>query len=471
MTRRIAVALAVVFAFDLAAARALTASPEAPQVPRKLVEIYHIAPGQHEAFLRAIARLDEANRRAGLAPRELYVHSDGASWDFMLIQDAEVPEAASKALGEAYRDLGLPTGARFFTEFRTFILEHTDTFVRGPTTASQFLTELAVAPGPSRLIATNQPRYDLVQTVDLGGTPRWDYLVADPVARRLYVAHDTAVDVVDLDTKLLLGHVTGLAGAHGIALAPEIGRGFVANSDRDTVSAFNLATLGVTGEAKTGVGPDSVTFEPSTRRLFVWNGDGHDVTVIDAASLKRVATFPLGGAPEFAVADGRGNVFVNLEDTSELVRVDASHSEVAARHKLAGCESPTGLAFDARTNRLFTACANRMLVVSDAATEQLLGTGRIGRGADAVVFDASQSRVFVSNGEGFVSIFDQGSSPAVLGPPVEVQTRVTGRTVAVDQRSGDFFVPAVDLDIDWGARKATFAPGGLRLYVFAPTTD
>jgi YVTN family beta-propeller protein len=461
MTRRIAVALAVVFAVDLAAARALTASPEAPQVPRKLVEIYHIAPGQHEAFLRAIARLDEANRRAGLAPRELYVHSDGASWDFMLIQDAEVPEAASKALGEAYRDLGLPTGARFFTEFRTFILEHTDTFVRGPTTAAQFLTELAATSGPSRLIATSQPRYDLVQTVDLGGTPRWDYLVADPAARRLYVAHDTVVDVVDLDTKHLVGHVTSLAGAHGIALAPEIGRGFVANSDRDTVSAFNLATLVVTGEAKTGAGPDSVTFEPSTRRLFVWNGDGHDVTVIDAASLKRVATLPLGGAPEFAVADGRGNVFVNLEDTSELVRVDASRAEVAARHQLAGCESPTGLAFDARTNRLFT----------DAATGQLLGTGRIGRGADAVVFDASQSRVFVSNGEGFVSIFDQGSPPALLGPPVEVQTRVTGRTVAVDQRSGDFFVPAVDLDIDWGARKATFAPGGLRLYVFAPTTD
>lgn len=471
MTRQITAALTIVFAVDLGAVRALTVSPDATQVPRKLVEIYHIAPGQHEAFLHAIARLDEANRRAGVPPRDLYVHSDGASWDFMLIQDAEYPEAASKALVQAYRDLGLPSGARFFTEFRTFILEHTDTFVRGPTTAAEFLTELAATPGPSHLVATTQPRYNLVQTVDLGGNPRWDYLVADTAARRLYVAHDAAVDVLDLDTRRVLGHVTGLAGAHGIALAPEIGRGFVANSDRGTVSTFSLASLEVSGEAKTGAGPDSVTFEPSTRRLFVWDGDGHDVTVIDAASLQRVATLPLGGAPEFAVTDGRGNVFVNLEDTSELVRVDASRAEIVARHRLAGCESPTGLAFDGRMKRLFTACANRVLVASDAATGQLLGTGRIGRGADAVVFDTSRSRVFVSNGEGFVSIFDSAPSTTPLGPPTQVQTRVTGRTMAVDSRTGNFFVPAVDLDVDWGARKATFATGGLRLYVFAPTTD
>lgn len=470
MTRQIAVAVTIAVAVSLGTAPAVVAGPDPTQVPRRLVEIYRIAPGQHEAFLRAIATLDEANRRAGLPPRDLYVHSDGASWDFMLIQDAEYPEPATKALAAAYRELGLPTGAQFFIEFRTFILEHTDTFVRGPTTAARILAELAVAPGPSSLLATREPRYGLAATVDLGGTPRWDYLVADADARRLYVAHDAAVDVVELDAWRVLGRVSGLAGAHGIALAPELGRGFVANSNRDTMSAFSLASLEVTGEVKTGAGPDSVTFEPTTRRVFAWDGDGHDVTVIDAASLRHLATVPLGGAPEFAVADGRGNVFVNLSDTSEIVRVDAARAVVGARHRLAGCESPTGLAFDPRTNRLFTACANRVLVVSDAATGQLLATGRIGKGADAVVFDPLRSRVFVSNGEGFVSIFES-SSAIPLGTPTEVQTRVTGRTMAADPRSGDFFVAAVDLDIDWSARKATFAPGGLRLYAFAPTPE
>lgn len=139
----------------LAAAALLsgTASAQAPAAPlpaepvgRKLVEIYRVAPGQHEAFLRVIARLDEANRRAGLPPRQLYVHSDGASWDFLLIQDAEYPEGKGEAVGRAYRDLGIPTGPRFFTEFRSLLLEHTDTFAKGPTTAGAFLADLDATP-------------------------------------------------------------------------------------------------------------------------------------------------------------------------------------------------------------------------------------------------------------------------------------------------------------------------------------
>lgn len=450
-----------------AAPQEAAAAPPEP-VGRKLVEIYRVAPGRHEAFLRAIALFDEANRRGGVPPRQLYVHSDGASWDFLLIQDAEYPEGKGEAVGRAFREMGLPGGPRFFTEFRSLLLEHTDTFAQGPTTAAAYLAELDARPAAVRLDGSAPPRaYELRAALPLGGTARWDYLQVDAGARLLYVAHDSVVEVIDLDTRAVVGQVSGLGGAHGLAIVPELGRGFVASGDRDRVTAFDLATREHVAEAPVGREPDSATWEPVSRRLLVWNGGSRDVSILDASSLRPLATLPLDGTPEFAVADGRGAVFVNLEEPAHVVRVDAGAAAVAARYPLPGCRGPRGLALDPRGRLLFSACANELLVVIDADSGRFVGSGRIGSGADAVVFDSARSRVFVSSPEGFVSAFDVGPGGA-LSAPWQVQTRATGRTMALDPATGVLYVPAVDLTLDWSARRAEFAPGGLRLFVFEP---
>ena len=466
MTYRLVIAIAGLW-LGVGMAAAQTQVPASEPVGRKLIEIYRLAPGQHEAFLRAIAQYDEANRRAGVPPRQLYVHSDGASWDFLLIQDAAYPEGKGDLVDKAFKDMGLPSGPRFFTEFRKFVTEHTDTFASGPTTAAAYLAELDATP---RVAADGGPgsdagRYELRTTLPLGGTPRWDYLKVDADARRLYVAHDTCLDVVDLDRQTLIGRVAGLAGAHGIALAPATGRGFVANSDRNSVSVFSLKTLAVIGEAPVGREPDSVTFEPVTGRLFVWNGASRDVSILDAATLRAVKTLPLGGTPEFAVADGRGAVFANIEETHEIVRIDAAGPTLAARLPVAGCEEPGALAYDPGAHRLFSACSNGVLASLDAQTGRVLGTARIARGVDALVFDRARSQVFASSAEGVVSMVGVAPDGSVR-PVSELRTQATGRTMALDPITGAIYVPAVDMDVDWSGRTASFAKDGLKLYVF-----
>lgn len=468
--RTVVIAAVCVGAATLASAQAASqasVSVPAPEpVGSKLIEIYRVAPGQHEAFLRAIARYDEANRRGGVPPRQLYVHSDGASWDFMLIQDAEYPEGKGALVGKAYKEMGLPGGPRFFTEFRKFIIEHTDTFANGPTTAAAYLAELDATP---RVAADGGPvsdagHYELTRTIPLGGTPRWDYLRIDAGARRLYVAHDTTVDVLDLGTLAVVGRVDGIAGAHGIALAPEMKRGFVASGDRNAVVAFSLDSLKRVGEATVGKDPDSVTFEPVSHRVFAWNSAGSDVTILDAESLRVVKTLALGGTPEFAVADGKGSVFVNIEETHEVVRIDAARAAITQRFPMAGCVSPTALAIDPATRRLFSACGNSVLVVLDADNGTAIGRAAIGSGPDTAVFDSASSRLFVSNNEGSVSILDASASG--VRTLATVQTRFTGRTMAFDAATGTIYVPAVDLSMDWGKRAATFSKDGLKLFVF-----
>jgi len=382
----------------------------------------------------------------------------------MLIQDAEYPEGKAEAVGRAYEAMRLPRGARFFTEFRKLILEHTDTFAKGPTTAAAYLAQLDASPPCDGFDGSAAIAYELSRVLPLGGAPRWDYLSVDAGARRVYLAHDTTVDVVDLDARELIGRVEGLAGAHGVALLPHADRGFVANGDRGSVTAFSLSTLEALGEVPVGEGPDSVTFDSETGRLFVWNGGSRSVTVLDPASLEQLASLELPGTPEFAVADGRGSLFVNLEDTSEIARLDARTVTLTGRMPLPGCEGPHGLAVDTAGRRLFSACANALLAVVDADTGRVVGTATIGRGTDAVVFDPTRSRVLVSSAEGFVSILAVGADGTLL-PSGSVQTRATGRTMALDPRTGALLVPAVALDVDWSTRRASFVDGSLSLLI------
>lgn len=299
------------------------------------------------------------------------------------------------------------------------------------------LANIAILP-PACPAASPSP-YRIAARWPVGGDGGWDYLTADPEARRLYVAHGTEVDVLDLDRGTRVGRVTPTPGVHGVALAPELGRGFVSCGRDSSVVVFDLRTLAVLARVALPARlPDAILFEPVTSRVFAFNGGSGSVCVLDAATAQLTATLPLHGRPEFAVADGRGRVFVNLEDSSQVIQLDARALTEVSRWRLAPGEEPTGLAIDPAHRRLFSACANRTLVVLDADHGEVLASLPIGRGVDGVAFDPARSVAITTNGEGTISVIRE-ESPSRFVVATTDSTRRGARTVALDPRSGRVF--------------------------------
>ena len=290
--------------------------------------------------------------------------------------------------------------------------------------------------------------YQVVKKVVLGGEGGWDYLICDSAARRLYISRGTHVMVVDADTYKVVGDIPGTDGVHGIALAPEFGRGFTSNGRANTVTIFDLKTLKILGTAPTGNGPDAIIYDPASKRVFTFNGHGGDATAIDAASGKPVGTVTLGGKPEFAVADGHGHVYNNLEDKSELLQIDSQNLTVTARWPLAPCEEPSGLAMDTQNRRLFSGCHNRVMAVVDADSGKVLGTPAIGQGVDANAFlsTGEGGLAFSSNGDGtltYVYEVNHGGSPSIQLLR-SATTQRGARTMALDRKTGDIFLVTAD---------------------------
>src|SRR5262245_12609177 len=216
--------------------------------------------------------------------------------------------------------------------------------------------------------------YHLIKEIKIGGDGGWDYLTMDNAARRLYVSHNTHVVVVDPDVGRVVGDIPDTPGVHGIAIAADLNRGFVSNGRGNNVTIFDLKTLKPISQAMTGENPDSIRYEPKSGRVFTFNGRSNNSTAIDAKTGMVVGTIPMGGKPEFSVADDRGHVYVNIEDTSEVVEIDAAKAAVTRRYSLKPCEGPTGLAIDVKNRRLFSACGNRMMAVSEADTGKIIAT-------------------------------------------------------------------------------------------------
>ncbi len=288
------------------------------------------------------------------------------------------------------------------------------------------------------------PGYRIVKRVEVGGEGGWDYLVVDAAARRLYVSHATRVVVLDADSYAPLGEIPDTPGVHGIALAPELGRGFVSNGRGGTATIFDLKTLKTLGEVKTGANPDAILYEPVTQRVFTFNGSSHDATVIEAATGTVRATLALGGKPEFAVTDGRGQVFVNLEDRAEILTLDARGLTLGARWPLAPCEAPTGLALDGLHRRLFAGCGNRLAAVVDADSGRLVTTLPIGGGVDGLAFDPERALAFSSNGEGTLSVIRE-ESPDRYRVVENAATQAGARTIALDPQTHRLFLPTAQL--------------------------
>jgi DNA-binding beta-propeller fold protein YncE len=246
--------------------------------------------------------------------------------------------------------------------------------------------------------------YKVLNKIKIGGTGGWDYVALDNTNRRLYASHGTSVEVVDPDAGKVVGTIPQLHGVHGIAVAPELNKGFISNGQSNSVTVFDLKTLAKLGEPATGQNPDSICYEPKTQRVFTFNGRSNDSTAINAKNNEIVATFPLDGKPEFCAVDGTGKIYANLEDKSEVIEIDAAKPAVTRRVSLAPAEGPSGLAIDVKNKKLFSVCDNKMMAVTDIATMKVIATPAIGTGPDAAGFDPGTGLAFSSNGDGTLTI-------------------------------------------------------------------
>ena len=295
-------------------------------------------------------------------------------------------------------------------------------------------------------------RYEKVRKLPLGGEGGWDYLTVDPEARRLYISRGTHVVVLDLDRETVVGELADTPGVHGVAVVPDLGRGFTSNGGDASVTAFDLKTLKPLGRIKVGEKPDAIHYDPPSRRVFTFNhGPGKDATAVDPAELKAVGTLPLGGVPEAAASDGKGHVFVNLEDTHEVVEFDARDLKIVRRWPLAPGEVATGLGIDREHHRLFSACRNGKMVVSDYEAGKVIGSAPIGANTDGAAFDPEGGLAFSSNGgDGTLSIIDE-PSPGRFRLAATVPTQVSAKTMALDPKTHRIYLSA--------ATPAPLAPG------------
>jgi YVTN family beta-propeller protein len=240
--------------------------------------------------------------------------------------------------------------------------------------------------------------YKVLNKIKIGGAGSWDYCTMDSAAGRLYVSHGASVEVVDVNAGKVVGTIPDLHGVHGIAIAADLGKGFISNGQSNSVTVFDLKTLAKSGEPATGQNPDAICYEPKTHRVFTFNGRSNDSSVIDAKTGQVVATLPLNGKPEFCAADGAGKMYNNLEDKSEVIEIDAAKPEVTRRTSILPCEGPSGLAIDQKGKKLFSVCDGTM-AVTDIATFKVIATPKIGQGPDAAAFDPDLGLAFSSNGQ------------------------------------------------------------------------
>ncbi len=291
--------------------------------------------------------------------------------------------------------------------------------------------------------AQTAPGFHLTRQIHVGGEGGWDYLSFDAARHRLYVSHAMRVMVVDPDSGTVVGEIPKTEGVHGIAIADDLGKGFISNGRSSSVTVFDLKTLAVRGTVSAGQNPDASLYDPFSHRVFAFNGRSHDATVIDAVTDSVIATLPLGGKPEFAVSDGAGRLFVNIEDKSEIAAIDPVAAKVLARWSVAPGEEPSGLAIDIAHHRLFAVCGNKLMAVVDDETGALVATVPIGSRVDGCAFDPALGYAFSSNGEGTVTVVRE-ESPAKFSVVETVPTRPGARTITIDPATHTLYLPTAE---------------------------
>ena len=320
----------------------------------------------------------------------------------------------------------------------------------------------------SSILLNAQTNYKMVRQIPLEGDGGWDYLSVDEAAGRLYVSHATMALVVDLKTGTQIGKIADTKGIHGIAVVPALNKGFTSNGRDTSVTVFDLKTLQVTGRIKvTGKNPDAILYDPFSQKLFTFNGGSSSATVIDPKENKVIGTIPLDGKPEFPQSDGKGKIYVNIEDKSEISVINPTTMKVEKSWSIAPGEEPSGLALDNETHRLFSVCGNKLMVVSDAEAGKVVTTLPIGDRCDGVAFDPATKRAFSSNGDGTITVVQEVNKDSYK--VIETITTPKGaRTITIDKTTHHIYLPTADFEAATGNGRPAMKPGTFKVIDIAP---
>ena len=284
--------------------------------------------------------------------------------------------------------------------------------------------------------------YRVIKTFHIASSGGWDYLVAHD--KKLYVSHGTQVNILDENSGDSISFIPNTTGVHGIAFNEALNKGYTSNGRLNNVTVFDLTTNKVTGQIATGENPDAILYEPFSKTIITCNGKSNNLSVIDPVKEQVIATIPVGGKPETAVTDEKGKLFVNIEDKNEIVEVDLNDFSVKQHWSLAGAEGPTGLAIDKSTKRLFAGC-DKKLVVMNAENGKVVTTVPIGDGCDGVVFNNAAKTIYTSNGEGTMSVIQEGANDKfiLLG---NFKTKRGARTIAINEQTNTIYLSTADFD-------------------------
>jgi len=291
--------------------------------------------------------------------------------------------------------------------------------------------------------AQNNSGYKLLGKIEIGGEGGWDYLFADSDAHRLYVSHAAKFVVVDTETDKIIGEIGGFKGVHGVAIDSTLNRGFISDGRDDSVAIFDTKTLKVIQTVKVGKNPDCIIYDSASKRVFAFNRGSSSVSAIDAATGKIDGTIDLGGHPEFATSDGKGMIFVNLDDKSEVVPIDSKKLITKTHWSVSPGEDPSGMAIDRQNKRLFIVCGNKKMVVMNYEKGKIVGEAEIGEGVDAVAFDEKNKLAFASNGEGTLTVVSELSANK-FSVSENVTTKRGARTLGLDTKTHKVYLATAD---------------------------
>jgi hypothetical protein len=340
-------------------------------------------------------------------------------------------------------------------------------------TTLSFVSSIALA-APQQF---PQFQYHLLRKIPLAGDGGWDYLAVDPVAKRIFISRATHVMVVDEDTGKVVGDIPDTKGVHGIALARDLGLGFTSNGGANTVTFFDLAQFKPASVVEVGgMNPDSILYDPDTKRVFTFNGGSNNASAIDAMTGKLIGTIALPGKPETPVLDGKGSIFVNIEDKNQLVELDTTTLKMTKSYPMAPCDSPSGIAMDPLNRRIFSGCRNKMMVIINADNGKLVAKPAIGTGVDADAFDPGLELAFASCGEGVLSVIHE-DTPEKFTVVGNFPTQTGARTMALDPQTRHVFLVTADFKpadpptADNPRPRPQMVPGTFVLLEFGPSPD
>jgi len=299
---------------------------------------------------------------------------------------------------------------------------------------------LFVATSYSCFSQVNTPK--VIKSYSIASDGGWDYIAVNN--HKIYVSHGTQVNILDENSGDSIGIIPGTTGVHGIAFDNSLKRGYTSNGRLNNVFVFDLSTNKILNQISTGENPDAISYEPFTKTIITCNGHGKSLSVIDPMKDMVIATIQLDAKPEEAVSNGKGKLYVNLEDKNEIAEIDMKTFQVLNRWPIAPGESATGLALDNKTNRLFAGCDNKMLAVVDAANGKVITTVPIGDGCDGIVFDEQEKMVYASCGEGIITAVRENSENK-FEVAATIPTKRSARTMTIDQSTHMLFLPAADI--------------------------